>query len=106
MSSSCLLPKNRPLIGRMDRSENQRPIFGGKPRTQTHVLTQISEKTDFSTGCPVTIVLYLDLLPTIFVFIEFYWCFWTGWTKDLARPAAEYKTALQKSYKNYYLSAI
>ena len=76
MSSSGFPPKNRPLIGRMDRSENQRPFFGGKPRTQTHVLTQISEKTDFSTGCPVTIVLYLDLLPTIFVFIEFYWCFW------------------------------
>ena len=28
-----------------------------------------------------------------------------GWMKDLPRPARS-KTALQKSYKNYYLSAI
>ena len=42
--------KNRPPIGRPDRSANQRPIFFvGKPlELSTHVLSFISEKSDFS----------------------------------------------------------
>ena len=57
-----------------------------------------------TTGCPVTMV-YLDLLPTVFVFIEFYCWLDEGPRLASYRPA-DSKTALQKSYKNYYLSAI
>ena len=39
---------NRPLIGRPDRSANQRPVLFFRESTWTHVLTRISEKTDFS----------------------------------------------------------
>ena len=50
MRSSSFLPRNRPLIGRLDRSANQRPDC-------THVLTLISEKTDFK------IMDWMDLIP-------------------------------------------
>ena len=39
-----------PLIGKPDRSANQRPVFDWRETTWTHVLTRISEKTDFSGG--------------------------------------------------------
>ena len=47
MSSSDFPPKNSPLIGRPDRSANQRPVFW-RETTWIHVLILISEKTDFS----------------------------------------------------------
>ena len=40
--------KNRPLIGRPDRSANQRPVFfHGKPLLKILVLTDLRKKTDF-----------------------------------------------------------
>ena len=47
MSSSGFLPKTRSLIGRQDRSANQRPVFWWEI-TWTHVLIWILEKTNFS----------------------------------------------------------
>ena len=45
---SSFPPKNRPLIGRPDNSANcQKHVFWWET-TWTHVLTRISEKTDFS----------------------------------------------------------
>ena len=44
--------KNRPLIGWSIWSTHWKPVFlAGKLPTWTHVLTRISEKTDFSTKC-------------------------------------------------------
>ena len=47
MSSSGFIPKINPLIDRPDMSANHRPVFW-RETTLTHVLTRISEKTDFS----------------------------------------------------------
>ena len=49
MCSSGFLPKNRPLIGRPDRSANQRPVFWWETdELMSWRLTLISEKIDFS----------------------------------------------------------
>ena len=48
MSSSGFPQKTSLLMVTPDMSANQRPVFWGKT-TLTHVMTLISEKTDFST---------------------------------------------------------
>ena len=65
LSSSSLLPKKLAFIG---RPANQRPVFM-QETAWTHVLTQNSEKTDFSTlgrgGNEYSMTEFIKMLLTI-----------------------------------------
>ena len=50
MSSSLLPPKAKFMIGRTFRSANLRPDYVWRKTAYIHVLTQISENTDFSSS--------------------------------------------------------
>ena len=84
MSSSVFLPKTRSLIGRLDRSANQRPFFLAGNHLN-YVLTLISEKSDFS-GSPKVRVgsnglySYTDT-PTGFG-LSLLICFAKGWSES------------------------